>query len=136
MLKHLRWVVVLMLVWGSFATAQTRPTPAEQDAWARDPNATMLETTPCKKITWLIENGLKRPPTQRPFRSALGWWGRGFLEGAVYVMGDKASKTAGASGLSAEVVATNIVTYCYGHPADTPVAAVQDLLLRILKKAT
>jgi hypothetical protein len=44
-------------------------------------------------------------------------------------------EAAGDSGLSAEVVATHIVTYCYGHQTETPVDAVQDLLSSVLKMA-
>ena len=71
------------------ANAQTKPTQVEIDAWQRDSNAQVLEWSPCKKITWLIEseNKVEPNPNKRPVQYALGWWARGFVEGAVYMIG-------------------------------------------------
>ena len=86
------WVVILLLTGGPAAAVQTQPTQAERDAWAQDPRAALLETSPCKKVTWLVETVEKQAPGQRPFRLALGWCGRGFIESVVSVKGDNAAK--------------------------------------------
>ena len=124
-----------MLAAASEITAQTKPTQAELDQWAKDPDSQVLETSTCKKVTWLLEAEKDRPNTQRPIRYALAWWGRGFIEGAVYMIGEKAQKAASRFGLSADVVAAHISTYCYAHQTEAPFEAVQDLLLKVLKTA-
>ena len=45
-----------------------------------------------QKVTWLDETVEKQAPGQRPFRLALGWCGRGFIESVVSVKGDNAAK--------------------------------------------
>lgn len=63
----------------------------------------------------------------------MGWWGRGYIEGAVFVMGDDALKKADKFGLSVDVVAAHIAAYCYEHPTETTFDAVQHLLVKVLK---
>ena len=132
--------VGLVLLCATSASAQTKRTPAEQEAWANNPQAGVLESSPCKQVTWLLEgeeNLAGDPLTKQPVRHALGWWGRGFIEGAVYMVpgekGEKVTKAATDFGLSVDVVASHISTYCYGHQTETPYAAIQGLLLTILK---
>jgi hypothetical protein len=119
---------------GSAIAAQTKPTQAEIDAWKKDP-APILESSPCKKITWLLESegAATTELPRRSIRYALGWWGRGFVEGAVYILGDKAATSANDFGLSVEVVSAHIATYCYDHQTETPADAIQHLLLKVLK---
>ena len=132
-----KYLMALIILWATSASAQTKPTPAEQEAWANNPRAGVLESAPCKQVTWLLEGEEKLPgdsSTKQPVRHALGWWGRGFIEGATYMVpGEKATKAATEFGLSVDVVASHISTYCYGHQTETPYAAIQSLLLTILK---
>jgi hypothetical protein len=126
-------VVTFVLLTAASASAQTKPTQAETDAWATDPMAQILESSPCRKITWLIESEKNRPEPGRQIHIALGWWGRGFIEGAVYVFGDKAQKAASDYGLSVDVVAAHVTTYCYSHQTETPLDGIQSLLLKVIK---
>jgi hypothetical protein len=123
----------LLLTFAPFVGAQTKPTQAQINQWKKEPG--ILESSVCKKITWLLDT--ERIPstelTKQPIRYALGWWGRGFIEGAVYMSGDKAQKKAEEFGLSVDVVAAHIATYCNDHQANTPFDAVQDLLRKVLK---
>jgi len=121
----------LMLAFASFAAGQTKPTQAEIDQWKKEPQ--VLESSVCKKVTWLLENERDASPEVQTVRHALGWWGRGFIEGAVFIMGDKAQKRASEFGLSIEVVAAHISAYCYQHPLETASDATQQLLVRVLK---
>ena len=124
------FAVSLFLAIVPCASAQTKPTKAELDAWEKDPNAKVLEASPCKKITWLVESEQHQSPglTHQPIGYALGWWGRGFIEGAVYMIGgEKAEKKASEFGLSVDVVQAHLKGYCYTHPTETPFDAIQDL---------
>jgi hypothetical protein len=126
--------IVLLLASPSVVGAQTKPTQAEINEWKKE--AGMLESSGCKKITWLLESEQAvstGSPRQQPIHYALGWWGRGFIEGAVYIISDKAQKRASEFGLSVDVVAAHIATYCYDHQTETPFDAVQQLLLKVLK---
>jgi hypothetical protein len=135
--KHITAAVVLLLASGAFVAAQTKPAQAEIDQWNKDANAQMLETSPCTKVIWLLENERNTSPAElpkQPIRYALGWWGRGFIEGAVYMIpGDKAQEAASRFGVSVEVVASHIAAYCYDHHTATPLDAIQALLLTVLK---
>jgi hypothetical protein len=123
--------VVVVLALASFVDAQTKPTQAERDQWTKESN-NILESSSCKKITWLLE-GERKVSAELPIHHALGWWGRGFIEGAVIIMGNaKVEKKANDFGLSVDVVAAHIATYCYGHQTETPFDAVQNLLLTVL----
>lgn len=114
--------------------AQTiKPTPAELAEWDKDADAKVLETSPCRKVLWLLESDTS---AKNPIHNALGWWGRGFIEGAVYMIpGGKAEKAAADFGLSVDVVASHIQTYCYSHQTEHPAEAIQELLLKVLKTA-
>jgi hypothetical protein len=136
MTKNVALAMVLVMTLGARANGQTQPTQAELDQWKKDPKANVLETSPCKKITWLIESENKTEPNEnkRSIQYALGWWGRGFIEGAVYTIdNDKVLKKAQDFGLSVDVVSAHIKTYCYVHQTETPFEAVQDLLLKVVK---
>ncbi len=113
---------------------QTTPTPSELAQW-KDPSSQILESSPCKKITWLLE--AEKKSGDQGMHHALGWWGRGYVEGAVYMIdgeaGDAARKRVQEFGLSVDVVTAHITTYCYAHPTDTPMEAVQALLLKAMK---
>ncbi len=82
-----KFIVALSIsvMWASSAHAQTNPTQAEKDEWAKEPTARILETSPCKQITWMVESERKEAAelSKQPILYALGWWGRGFIEGAV-----------------------------------------------------
>ena len=120
------------VVWSSTGFAQgTPPTQAEIEQWKRDPASNILETSPCKQITWLLDS--ERNGTTHDIQHSLGWWGRGFIEGAVYMKGDNAQKKARDFGLSVDVVAAHLQTYCVAHPTETPFDGVQDLVLKVLK---
>jgi hypothetical protein len=137
MTKYLVTLSIVLLT--TSAGAQTKPTQAEQEGWAKNPRAGVLESSSCKQVTWLLEGEEKLPGdalTKQPVRHALGWWGRGFVEGAVYMVpGEKATQAATDFGLSVDVVAAHISAYCYGHQTETPYDAIQSLLLKILKTA-
>src|SRR5437016_746096 len=95
---------ILVLVM-ALAAAQTKPTPAEINEWQ---NNKVLESSPCKQITWLLESESKGEPnmTKQPIHYALGWWARGFVEGAIYILGNKeAEKKVDEFGLSVDVAA-------------------------------
>ena len=95
------FAVLLFLLVSSPVLAQTKPTQAERDKWTRDVNARILESAPCKEVTWLLEQEKQPSITFPPIRYSLGWWDRGFIEGAVYMIpGDKAQEAAGDFGLS------------------------------------
>ena len=115
---------------GSTAFGQA-PTQAEIDQWKKEPAAQILETSPCKKITWLLIS--ERKGTTHEIHDSLGWWGRGWIEGAAYVLGDVANKKANDFGLSVDVVAAHLQTYCAARPTETPYAGIQDLMLKVLK---
>jgi hypothetical protein len=133
--------IVLLLATAWFVTAQTKPTQAEIDQWQKAPGT--LESTKCKMVTLLLDsekNGellvLKSAElvSQQPWHYALGWWGKGFIEGAIFMIhSEKAEKRASDFGLSVEVVAAHIATYCYDHPNETPLDAVENLLAKVLK---
>src|SRR5262245_54947413 len=126
----------VLLAFASAASAQTKPTQAEIEQWNKNMNSSVIDSYPSKKATWQVENEQKVSTElpKQPIRYALGWWGRGFIEGAIYMIGgDKAEKKAAEFGLSVEVVAAHITTYCYSHQAETPFDAVQDLLLKVVK---
>jgi hypothetical protein len=139
MMNQIAAAVVFVVAFASWSGAQiTNPTQAEKDAWAKDPNTKILESSPCKQITWLLEGERKESSElpKQPIRYALGWWGRGFVEGGVYMVpGDKAVKAAADFGLSVEVVAAHISTYCYSHETETPFDAIQNLLLKVMNTA-
>jgi len=78
-----------------------------------------------------MENG--DPVNKKSFRFALGWWSRGFLEGALLSLDADAAKKSDEFGLGVETAATRIVTYCDEHPTETPLEAVQYMLLDALK---
>jgi hypothetical protein len=130
----MRWILTLLLAFASFVGAQTKPTQAEIDQWKKEPN--ILESSACKKITWLLEAERTASAEVLPkqgIRNVMGWWGRGYIEGAVFVMGDDALKKADKFGLSVDVVAAHIAAYCYEHPTGTAFDAVQHLLVKALK---
>jgi hypothetical protein len=126
----MRWILTL-LAFASFVNAQSKPTQAEIDQWKKEPK--VLESSTCKKITWLLEDERTASAELQPMRNLLGWWGRGFIEGAVFVMGDKALKKADQFGLSVDVVAAHLSAYCSEHPTETASDAVQKLLVKVLK---
>ena len=132
-MKMMMTAFPLLLTFAPFVGAQTKPTQAEINQWKKEPD--ILESSVCKKINWLLDSERMTSPqlTKQPIRYALGWWGRGFIEGAVYISGEKAQKKAEDFGLSVDVVASHIATYCYDHQADTPFDAVQESLLKVLK---
>jgi hypothetical protein len=131
-MKRMLRTFPVFLIFAPFIGAQSKPTQAEITQWKKEPS--VLESSVCKKITWLLENerGASTELTKQPVRYALGWWGRGFIEGAV-MSDENAQKKASDFGLSVDVVAAHISTYCYSHQADRPIDAVQDLLLKVLK---
>lgn len=112
------------------AYAQTKPTAEELKAWANDKSTLVLETTPCKELNWLLE----KEQTEKPIRIGLGWWGRGFIEGALYIINVPAiDKKAQDFGLTVDVVASHISAYCYTHEKETPYDAIQKLILQIMQ---
>jgi hypothetical protein len=117
-------------------SAQAKPTQAEIDAWEKDPNAQVLERSPCKKITSLLESERTRPegPTNQPIHYALGSWGRGFIEGAILFLpnSEALTKQVGEFGLSVDVTASHIASYCDANPTRTPFEAIQALLLKAI----
>lgn len=121
---------VLVLVQMSASGGQPSPSAAERKAWSQQ----TLETSSCKRISGLLD-GESHLGVQ-PIHDALGWWGRGFIEGATYFAGAKAQKAAADFGLSADVVAAHVATYCVDHPSQTPEHAIQDLLTKVLKTAS
>ena len=136
MRKQILVASVFVLGLASAVGAQTKPTQAEIDQWKKETGTQILEGSVCKKITWLLESerNVSGDLTKQPIRYALGWWGRGFIEGAVYMIpGDQAQKKAAEFGLSVEVVAAHIAAYCYDHEKERPFDALQDLLLKVLK---
>jgi hypothetical protein len=74
---------------------------------------------------------------QQKIHLALGWWGRGFIEGAAYTMdlpnNDKAMKKVTEFGLTVDVVTAHLDAYCRTNPDHTPFEGVQELLLTALK---
>jgi hypothetical protein len=133
-MQVIKTTVVLVLAFASFVGAQTKPTQAEINQWKKESN--ILESSVCKKIIWLLddERTASAELPKQPIRHALGWWGRGFIEGAVYMIDDdKAQKKAGEFGLSVDVVAAHVAAYCYEHQTETPLDAVHQLLLKVLK---
>ena len=123
----------ILLAFVSPAAAQTKPTQAEIEQWKKDTRP--LLSSPCKKVIWVLEREQKAFSTrQRANRLGLGWWGRGFIEGVLYINGtNEMRKKAEDFGVSAELVAAYISTYCSDHPTETPFDAVQHLLIEVLK---
>lgn len=121
----MRWILIPLLASQSYVSAQTKSTQAEIDQWKKE--TAILESSACKKITWLLET------EPQGIRSVMGWWGRGYIEGAAFVMGDDAVRKADKFGLSVDVVAAHVATYCYEHPAETAFDAVRRLLVKVLK---
>jgi len=72
---------------------------------------------------------------KRDLRNILGWWGRGYVEGAIswqeVVDDEKMRKAANDFGLTVDTVAAHLTGYCYKHQEKTPVDAVQNLTLKI-----
>jgi hypothetical protein len=129
---------VVFLFQVSPVTAQTAPSQEEIDKWKTE--APVLETSPCKMVTWLLEDKRIAEATRERYRESLAWWGRGFLEGAAYMIGApgrrsemKAWKKVVDFGLTTDVVAAHLSSYCHQHPTDRPIDAIQDLLLKALK---
>jgi hypothetical protein len=121
-------IAVPILVFVMASNAQTK---SEMDARKQDLGP--LEATSCKEVTRLL-NSERGELVERPIRFGLGWWGRGFVTGAVYILGTKrAEEKARAFGLSVEVVAAHLATYCHDHPTETPMAGVLDLLENVVR---
>src|ERR1700687_4587649 len=121
-MKQMTAALVFTLALTPLVGAQTKPTQTEIDQWTKDTNPQVLESEPCKKIAWLLdsERNVSADLVHQPIHYALGWWGRGFVEGAVYMIGGAAPKKANEFGLSVEVVVAHIATYCYAHDTETP----------------
>ncbi len=133
-------LLILLTVALASATAQTSAAKtvafasvagAQAPAGAQTKPPASLELAPCQEITQLMENG--DPVNKKSFRFALGWWSRGFLEGALLSIDADAAKKSDEFGLGVETAATRIVTYCDEHPTETPLEAVQYMLLDALK---
>jgi len=126
-------LAVLMAFASFFISAQTKPTQAEIDQWKNEGKS--LESSACKKIAWLLQNeqtaSVDLP--KQPIRNGLGWCGRGFIEGAAFVIGDDALKKVDEFGLCVDVVAAHIASSCYNHPTKTASEAVPNLLVKVLK---
>jgi hypothetical protein len=132
-----RWLAVaLTLSMVAPLSTQATSTQAEVDARDDDPNAQSLERLPCNKITWLLESERTRPggPTNQPIHYALGSWGRGFIEGAILFLpnSEALAKQVGEFGLTVDVTAVHIASYCEANPTRTPFDAIQALLLKAL----
>jgi hypothetical protein len=128
-------VLVNLLLHMSVAWAETPPTQEEIARWKKNTQA--LETAPCKMVTWILENEPQKDGEQKVHQS-LGWWGRGFIEGAAYTIDlpgneGKAMKAVVDFGLSVDIVAAHIAAYCRSNPTKTPIDGVQALLLKALK---
>ena len=133
-------VLILLTVALASATAQTKAAQtvtvasvagARPSAGAQTKPPDSLELAPCQEITQLMENG--DPVNKKSFRFALGWWSRGFLEGALLSIDADAAQKSDEFGLGVETAATRIVAYCNEHPTETPMEAVQYMLLDALK---
>jgi len=115
--------------------AQNTPMPDEVSKWQKNPQP--LETTSCKIITWLLDKEADQDTSLRKIHLALGWWGRGFVEGAAYTIDlpdqTKAMKKVTEFGLTVDVVTAHLAAYCRSNPGDTPIDGVQQLLLKALK---
>jgi hypothetical protein len=136
MLKRIAALALFALMFAQSVSAQSTVTQADIEQWKKDAKTQPLESTSCRAITWLLDGERKTRPAERPKQPigyALGWWGRGFIEGAVYMIGgEKAEKKADEFGLSVEVVTAHIATFCFDHPTKTPFDAAQGLLLKVL----
>jgi hypothetical protein len=66
-------------------------------------------------------------------RPQAGITSRGFVEGAAFVIDDDALKKVDEFGLSVDVVAAHIASYCYNHPTETRLRLCRDLLVKVLK---
>ena|ERR1700687_3175109 len=120
----------------SIASAQTTPTQEEIARWKK--NTQPLENARCKMVTWVLENEQKDDRGHQGVHQTLGWWGRGFIEGAAYTIDlagneGKAMKKVVDFGLSVDVVVAHLAAYCRSNPTRTPIDGVQDLLLKALK---
>jgi len=124
--------VVCCLV-GASASAQTKPTPEDIQQWLNDPKEQVLESVPCKRLTWILASEAKLDESQRQIHFALGWWARGFAEGATFLANEKAQNNLKHFGLSVVVAAAHIATYCATHETETPFDAVQDLVLKAIR---
>lgn len=103
--------ITLLLAFASFVSAQAKPTQAQIDQWKNDGKS--LESSACKKITWMLQNEKTASADlpKQPIRNVLGWWGRGFIEGAAFMIGDDAIKKVDEFGLSVDVVGAHIASY-------------------------
>lgn len=127
-------VSVFLLV--STASAQSAATTDEAAKWQKSPQP--LENTSCKIVTWLLDNEQDKEHAAQKIHLTLGWWGRGFVEGAAYAIDlpgnqNKAMKHVTAFGLTVDVVTAHLDAYCRANPSDTPLEGVQELLLKALK---
>lgn len=129
------FAVIAFVLAASSAGAQTQPTQSQKDKWVKEAASALLEDMPCREVTWLLDGETQRPRSEQRFHDGLGWWGRGFVEGAVYIAGEKAQKAALNFGLSVDVVGSHIAAYCRVHEAGTPFDAIENLLLKVLKTA-
>lgn len=131
------WLSVLCCPFATNTVAfnsQSKPTPAEIAEWKQSKEP--MESSKCRKIAWLLESEslTGRSFVNQPIRYGLGWWGRGFVEGALaFSDNEKAKQQAAEFGLSVEVVASHVSTYCVAHPDETPMEAMHTLLLKVVK---
>jgi len=129
---------IVAIAFSFLCVCQLRAQTASADEiskWQKNPQP--LENTSCKLITSLLDKN-RDNEASRDLHLSLGWWGRGFIEGAAYMIDPpgkepKASKKVSEFGLTVDVVAAHLEAYCRSNPNDTPVEAVQDLLLKALK---
>jgi hypothetical protein len=70
-LTRILFAAVAFVLAASSASAQTQPTQAEKEQWA-NPDSYVLESSPCKKITWLLESERNRPRNDQVIHDALG----------------------------------------------------------------
>ena len=98
------------------AGSHESPRPLNWKRWKNEPAAKVMETSPCRKITWMLESD---ESDKNPIRIALGGGDVDSSKARWHMVpGDKASKAASDFGLSVDVVAAHIKTYCYSHEQD------------------
>jgi hypothetical protein len=92
-----------------------------------------LEAMECRAIV--------AAPDTLLLRANLGWWGRGYILGALSAFETanqlpegRLLRQAEQFNLSAETAAAHIGAYCTAHPSDTPFEAIAALLFEILRE--
>ena|ERR1035437_573887 len=134
-----QFLIILVLVVGQVVLTFAQ-SPVQIEKWTQETKDEIpLADRSCGGLNYFIP--LMSQDGQALIKSVIGWYARGFVEGALFILADPNKPPTGLTtaahdfGLSTDVATSHVLVYCKTHPEELVEIGVADLLLKVVQTA-